>query len=107
MCVRQKVDGSPADQLRLRHLRHQLDWSPWFDQGLRPTSDRHVRMRAFINISSDLYQDQGGIIQGARGLNVNIALGQPCCFSGQQTCVRRHRLLEHRFDDPFGGIVQN
>ena len=46
--VRQKVDGSPADQLRLRHLRHQLDWSPWFDQGLRPTSDRHVRTRAFI-----------------------------------------------------------
>ena len=30
------IDGSLADQLRLRHLRHQLDWSPWFDQELRP-----------------------------------------------------------------------
>ena len=35
---------------------------------------------AFININSDLYQDHGGIIHGARGLNVNIALGRPCCF---------------------------
>ena len=107
LCVRQKVDGSPADQLRLQHLRHQLDWSPWFDQGLRPTSDRHVWMRAFINISSDLYQDHGGIIQGARGLNVNIALGRPCCFSGQRTCIRRHRVLERRFNDCFAGIVRN
>ena len=33
LCVRQKVDGSPTDQLRLWRLHHQLDWSPWFDQG--------------------------------------------------------------------------
>ena len=78
--IGKRIDCSPADQLRLRHLRHQLDWSPWFDQGLHPTSDLHVRMRAFININSDLYQDHGGIIQGARGLNINIALGRPCCF---------------------------
>ena len=37
-------------------------------------------MRAIINTNSDLYQDHGGIVQGARGLNVNIALGRPCCF---------------------------
>ena len=34
--IDKRIDGSPADQLRLRHLRHQLDWSPWFDQELRP-----------------------------------------------------------------------
>ena len=32
------------------------------------------------NINSGLYQDHGGIIYGARGLNVNIALKRPCCF---------------------------
>ena len=32
------------------------------------------------NINSDLYQDHGGIIYGARGLNINIALKRPCCF---------------------------
>src|SRR4051812_40339351 len=32
------------------------------------------------NINSDLYQDHGGIIYGARGLNVNIALKRPCYF---------------------------
>ena len=37
-------------------------------------------MRDFININSNLYQDHGGIIHGARGLNFNIALGRPCCF---------------------------
>ena len=75
--IAKRIDGSPADQLRLRRLCHQFNWSPWFDQGLRPTSDRHVRMRAFININSDLYQDNGGIIQGARGLNVNNHPGSP------------------------------
>ena len=45
----------------------------------------HVRVTMFgqgpsSNINSDLYQDHGGIIHGARGLNVNIALGRPCCF---------------------------
>jgi hypothetical protein len=49
-----------------------------------PSSDHHVRMRAFININSDLYQDHGGIIHGARGLNVNIALERPCCFSDSE-----------------------
>ena len=48
-----------------------------------PCSDHHVRTRAFININSDLYHDHGGITHGARGLNVNIALGRPCCFFGQ------------------------
>ena len=32
--IGKKVDGLPADQLRLRHLCHQLDWSPQFDQAL-------------------------------------------------------------------------
>ena len=59
------------------------------------------------NINSDLYQDHGGIIHGARGLNVNIALKRPCCFSGQRTCIRRHRLLKCRFNDRFIGIVRN
>ena len=45
----------------------------------------HVRTTMFgrrpsSNINSDLYQDHGGIIYGARGLNVNIALKRPCCF---------------------------
>ena len=65
--IGERINGSTAGQLRRRLVRHQLDWSPWFDRGLRPTSDRHVRMRAFININSDLYQDHGGIIHGARG----------------------------------------
>ena len=34
--IDKRIDGSPADQLRLRRLRHQFDWSPWFDQELRP-----------------------------------------------------------------------
>ena len=34
--INKRIDGSPADQLRLRRLRHQFDWSPWFDQELRP-----------------------------------------------------------------------
>ena len=46
--IDKRIDGSPADQLRLRRLRHQFDWSPWFDQELRPCSDHHVRTRAFI-----------------------------------------------------------
>ena len=66
-------------------------------------SDHHVRTMTYININSDLYQGHGGIIHGARGLNVNIALGQPCCFSGQQTRIRRHCLLECCFNDRFGG----
>ena len=33
--IDKRIDGSPADQLRLRRLRHQFDWSPWFDQDLR------------------------------------------------------------------------
>ena len=66
-----------------------------------------IAPRASININSDPYQDNGEIIPGARGLNVNIALGRPCCFSQQQTCIRCHHLLEHRFDDSFGGIERN
>ena len=87
--IDERINGSTAGQLRRWLLRHQLDWSPWLDRGLHPTSDRHVRMKAFINTNSDLYQDHGGVINGARGLNVNIALRRPCCFSGQQTCIRR------------------
>ena len=34
--IDKRIDGSPADQLRLRRLRHQFDWSPRFDQELRP-----------------------------------------------------------------------
>ena len=34
--IGERINGSTAGQLRLRHLRHQLDWSPWFDQELRP-----------------------------------------------------------------------
>ena len=105
--IGERINGSTAGHLRRRLLGHQLDWSPWLDRGLCPTSDRHVRTRAFINTNSDLYQDHGGIIHGARGLNVNIALGRPCCFSGQRTHILRHRLLECRFNDRFGGIVQS
>ena len=105
--VGKRVNGSPADQLRRRRLRRRLDWSPWLDRGLGPTSNHHVRTRAFININSYLYQDHGGIIHGARGPNVNIALGRPCCFSRQQTCVRRHCLLKCLFNDRFGGVVRN
>ena len=105
--IDKRINGSAAGQLRRRLLRHQLDWSPWLDLRLRPTSDRHVRMRAFININSDLDHDHIGIIHGAQGLNVNIALGRPCCFSGQQTRIRRHRLLECRLNHYFGGIMQN
>ena len=94
-------------KLRRRHLHHRLDWSPWLDQGLCPTSNYHVRMRAFNNINSDLYQDHGGIIHGARGLNVNIALGRLCYLSGQQTRIRHHRLLECCFNDRFSGILWN
>ena len=34
--IDKRIDGLPADQLRLPRLRHQFDWSPWFDQELRP-----------------------------------------------------------------------
>ena len=34
--IGERINGSTAGQLRRRHLRHQLDWSPWFDQELRP-----------------------------------------------------------------------
>ena len=102
--IGKRIDGSSAGQLRCRHLRRRLDWSPWLGWVPCSISDRHVRMRAFININSDLYQDHGGIIHGARGLNVNIALERPCCFSEQQSCIRCHHLLERRFDDPLRGI---
>ena len=95
--ISERINGSAAGQLRRRLLHHQLDWSPWLDRGLRPTSDHHVRMKAFINTNSDLYQDHGRVIHGARRLNVNIALRRPCCFSGQQTCIRRHRLLRWNY----------
>ena len=79
---------------------------------VRPRIAPRVRITMFgrgpsSNINSDLYQDHGGIIYGARGLNVNIALKRPCCFSGQQTRICRHHLLEYRFEDRFGGIVRN
>ena len=70
--IGERINGSTAGQLRRRLLRHQLDWSPWLDRGLRPTSDRHVRMKAFINTNSDLIQDHGGVIHGARGLNSTL-----------------------------------
>jgi hypothetical protein len=107
LCDRQWIDGSLADQLRRRHIHRRLDWTPWFDRGLRSASDHHDRMRAFININSDLYQDRGGIIHIARGLNFNIVLGRPCCFSIQRIRIRCCRFLECRFDDCFGGIVRN
>ena len=52
---------------------------------VRPRIAPRVRITMFgrgpsSNINSDLYQDHGGIIYGARGLNVNIALKRPCCF---------------------------
>ena len=34
--IDKRINGSPVDQLRLRRLCHQFDWSPWFDQELRP-----------------------------------------------------------------------
>ena len=34
--IDKRIDGSPVDQLRLQRLRHQFDWTPWFDQELRP-----------------------------------------------------------------------
>ena len=105
--IGKRIDGSSAGQLRCRHLRRRLDWSPWLDRGPCSISDRHVRTGAFFNINSDLYHDHRGVIHGARGLNVNIALGRPCCFYGQRTCIRRHHLLERRFDDCFSGIVRN
>ena len=105
--IGKRIDRLSAGQLRGRHLHRRLDWSPWLDQGPCSISDRHVRTRAFININFDLYQDHGGIAHGAQGLNVNIALGRPYYFSGQRICIRFHHLLEHRFDDPFGGIVWN
>ena len=43
-----------------------------------PSSIVMIRTGAFININSDLYHDHRGVIHGARGLNVNIALGRPC-----------------------------
>src|SRR3954469_7678490 len=79
---------------------------------VRPRIVPHVRITMFergpsSNINSDLYQDHGGIIHGARGLNVNIALKRPCCLSGQRTRIFCHHLLEYRFDDRFGRIVRN
>ena len=105
--VGKRINGPPADQLRRWRLCRRLDWSPCLDRGLCPTSNHHVRTRAFININSDLYQDHGGIIHGARGLNVNIALRRPCCFSEKRTCIGCHHLHEHRFDDSFSAIVRN
>ena len=46
--IGERINGSTGGQLRRRLPRHQLDWSPWLDQGQRPTSDRHVWMKAFI-----------------------------------------------------------
>ena len=79
---------------------------------VRPRIVPHVRITMSgrgpsSNINSDLYQDHGGIIYRARGLNVNIALKRPCYFSGQRTRICHHHLLEYRFDDHFGGIVRN
>ena len=50
--IGERINGSTADQLRRRLLRHRLGWSPWPDQGLCPTSDHHLRTRAFVNINS-------------------------------------------------------
>ena len=36
--IGERINGSTAGQLRCQFLRHQLDWSPWFDQELRPVS---------------------------------------------------------------------
>ena len=78
--IGESINGSTAGQLRCRFPRHQLDWSPWLDQELRPTSDRQVRMRAFININCDLYQEHGEVIHGARGSTSTLPLGDRAVF---------------------------
>ena len=78
--IGERINVSTVGQLRRRFLCHQLDWSPWLDQGLCPTSDLHVRMRAFVNINSNLYQDHGGVIHGARGLKSTLPSGDRAVF---------------------------
>ena len=66
--IDKRIDGSPADQLRLRHLRHQLDWSPRFDQELRPVSgspcsDEGLHQTStpiFIKITEESSMELGG-----------------------------------------------
>ena len=78
--IDKRIDGSPADQLRLRHLRHRLGRSPWLDRGLCPASDHHVQTRVFINTNSDLYQDHGGIVHEARGSTLTLPSGDHAVF---------------------------
>ena len=66
--IDKRINGSPADQLRLRHLCHQLDWSPWFDQELRPVfgspcSDEGLHQTSTlisIKISEESSMELGG-----------------------------------------------
>ena len=66
--IDKKIDGSSANQLRLRRLRHQFDWSPWFDQELRPVfgspcSDEGLSQTSTpisIKITEELSMELGG-----------------------------------------------
>ena len=66
--IDKRIDGSPIDQLRLRHLRHQPDWSPWFDQELRhvfgsPCSDEGLHQTSTpisIKIMEESSMELGG-----------------------------------------------
>ena len=66
--IDKRIDGSPADQLRLRRLCHQFDWSPWFDQELRPVfgspcSDEGLHQTStpiFIKITDESSMELGG-----------------------------------------------
>ena len=106
--IDKRIDGSPADQLRLRHPRHQLDWSPWFDQELRPVfgspcSDEGLHQHQLRSLSRSWRNRPWS--SGAQRQHCPRAT---VLFSSeQQTCIRCHHLLEYRFDDRFGGIVRN
>ena len=54
--IGERINGSTAGQLRHRLLRHQLDWSPWFDQELRPVfgspcSDEGLNQHQLLSLS--------------------------------------------------------
>ena len=74
LCDRQWINDWFVDQLQRRRLHCRLDWSPRLGRGPGSSSDRQDRKYVLVIINSDLYQDHGGIIYGAQGLNVNIAL---------------------------------
>ena len=102
------INGSTTSQLRRRLLRHQLDWSPWFDQELcpvfgSPCPDEGLHQTSTpisIKITEESSMELGGSTS-------TLPSGDRRCFFGQRTCIRRHRLLKCRFNDCFGGIVRN